>query len=151
LTPRKAARAAMPMLACIVSKPISSLMQRQVSVVEMDQTLGDVERLFAACGLGWAPVTDPQGEIVGVISAHDLVRLRAQYSEAASLPLWRSATYKPITVDAATPLSDVARQMVSRHVHHVVVTEHGRIAGVVSSFDFMRAFIDAEADPHAHR
>ena len=49
-------------------------------------------------------------------------------------------TYKPLSVSADTPIDDVARQMVARHIHHVVVTEQGRVAGVVSSLDFVRTF-----------
>jgi len=127
-----------------VKQPISSLMQRQVSVVEMDQTVGQVEALFAERKLSWAPVLDPQGEIVGVVSANDLLQFHAQGRDAAAVPVWQLCTYKPITVSADTPLSDVARQMVARHIHHVVVTEQGRVAGVVSSLDFVRSFAEPQ-------
>lgn len=80
-----------------MTQPISSLMQRQVSVVEMDQTVGQVEALFAERELSWAPVLAPPGEVVGVVSAHDLVQFHVQ----------------------------------------------GRVAGVVSSLDFVRTFIGA--------
>jgi signal-transduction protein with cAMP-binding, CBS, and nucleotidyltransferase domain len=125
-----------------VTQTISSLMQRQVAVVEMDQTVGQVEALFAERQLSWAPVLEPQGEIIGVVSADDLVRFRAQGRDASTVPAWQLCTYKPITVDAGTPIPEVARQMVARHIHHVVVTEQGRVAGVVSSLDFVRAFLE---------
>jgi len=47
-------------------------------------------------------------------------------------------TYKPISVDQATPLGEVARLMVERRIHHVVVTGDAGLAGVVSSLDFVR-------------
>ena len=122
------------------SQPISTLMQRRMQVVEMDQKLNDIEALFAEHDLQWAPVVDPSGQIIGVLSAADLVRLRARERDADSVPAWQLCTYKPISVDAGTPISDVARQMVARHLHHVVVTEQGRVAGVVSSLDFVRRF-----------
>jgi len=124
-----------------MKQPISALMQRQVSVVEMDQTVGQVEALFAERKLSWAPVLEPQGEIIGVVSAHDLVQFHAQGRDAATVPAWQLCTYKPITVSGDTPMAEVAREMVARHIHHVVVTEQGRVAGVVSSLDFVRTFI----------
>jgi signal-transduction protein with cAMP-binding, CBS, and nucleotidyltransferase domain len=120
-----------------MTQSISTLMQRQVCVVEMEQTLGQVQALFADKRLSWAPVLEPRGEIIGVISDRDLVRFQAQGVDAA-VPVWRLCTYKPISVDADTPIDEVARQMVERHIHHVVVTEQGRVAGVVSSLDFVR-------------
>jgi predicted transcriptional regulator len=124
----------------MANEPISTLMQRRVQVVEMDQTVSDIEALFSARGLHWAPVIDPQGDVIGVVSAADLVQLRARGPQVGAVPAWQLCTYKPISVDASTPIADVARQMVARHLHHVVVTEQGRVAGVVSSLDFVRAF-----------
>lgn len=120
---------------------IASMMRRQVEVVAMDHTVAQVEALFVQRRLSWAPVLDPDGEIVGVISTRDLVRARANDPAAASLPVWRLCSYKPIAVDAATPLDEVARQMVERNIHHVVVTEQGQVSGVVSALDFVRRFV----------
>lgn len=123
-----------------MTRPISTLMQRQVCVLEMDQTVAQVQALFADKRLSWAPVLEPEGEIIGVVSAQDLVRFQAQGGDATAVPVWQLCTYKPISVSAETPIGEVARQMVARHIHHVIVTEQGRIAGVVSSLDFVRTF-----------
>ena len=37
---------------------------------------------------------------------------------------------------------EVARRMVEAGIHHVVVTDEGRIMGVVSALDFVRAYAD---------
>jgi len=50
-------------------------------------------------------------------------------------------SYKPVVVDAETPIAVVAALMVERGIHHVVVTDRHGIAGVVSSLDFVRTFI----------
>ena len=43
------------------------------------------------------------------------------------------------------PVSEVARLMVTRGVHHVVITEDNEIRGIVSALDFVKQFI-READ-----
>jgi CBS domain-containing protein len=44
----------------------------------------------------------------------------------------------PISFEAATPVRDVARAMVARRVHRVVITDGDALAGVISSLDIVR-------------
>jgi CBS domain-containing protein len=125
-----------------MSRTVSTLMQQRVHAVGMDDGVADVERLFAEHGLSWAPVLDTGGAVLGVISAFDLVRYRAQGGAGAAPRAWQLCTYKPIVVDPDAPLADVARRMVEREIHHVVVMRGAQLAGVVSSLDFVKTFID---------
>lgn len=117
---------------------ISSLMQRRVWSVDMDDTVAQVDALLAEHGLSWAPVLDAGRAVVGVISATDLLQFHAQERDPAAVRAWQLCTYKPISVDQATPLGEVARVMVERRIHHVVVTGDAGLVGVVSSLDFVR-------------
>jgi predicted transcriptional regulator len=121
-----------------MNESIAALMQRQVWAVSMDDTVAQVESLFTQKGLTWAPVLEAGSgsTVVGVVSASDFLRFHAQGRDAAVVPVWQLCSYKPISVDEATPVSEVARMM----VHHVVVTNREGIAGVVSSLDFVRSF-----------
>ena len=126
-----------------MSQPISSLMQRRVWMVDMDDTVAQVGDLLAEHELTWAPVVESGRVIVGVISAPDLLQFHKQGGDAKKTRAWQLCTYKPISVDEATPVGDVARAMVERRVHHVVVTRGGAgIVGVVSSLDFVRTFVE---------
>lgn len=44
----------------------------------------------------------------------------------------------PVCVDASTPVGDVARAMVARHLHRVLVMNGEELAGVISSLDIVR-------------
>ena len=124
-----------------MSQPISSFMERQVWTVDIDDAVADVESLFARQSISWAPVLESKRMIVGVISTSDLLRFHAQGQDPTAVRAWQLCSYKPITVSPDTPLSEVARLMIERKVHHVVVTDNEGIAGVVSSFDFVRTFL----------
>lgn len=127
-----------------MSQVISSLMQYPVVSAGMDDSIAQVEALLADKRLTWLPVVEPlRGEIVGVLSASDIVGFHAQGRDAAATRAWQMCTYKPIVVDAQTPVAIVAAMMVERGVHHVVVTDSNGIAGVVSSMDFVRTFMPA--------
>ena len=107
----------------------------------MDDTIAEVESLFARQGLSWAPVLEPKHLIVGVISASDLLQFHAQGKDPTAVRAWQVCSYKPISVSPDTPVSEVARLMIKSKVHHVVVTDSEGIAGVVSSLDFVRTFV----------
>jgi predicted transcriptional regulator len=129
-----------------MSQTISSLMERKVWVIDMDDTVAHVEGVFAANGLSWAPVVEAGQTLVGVISEADLLQFHAQGRDAGAVRAWQLCSYKPITVSADTPVTEVARQMVERKIHHVVVTQRGDIAGVVSSLDFVRTFVGESSE-----
>ena len=124
-----------------MNQPISSLMQRQVWTIDMDDTVAEVERLFAREGLSWAPVLESKRTIVGVIGTSDLLQFHAQGQDPSAMRAWQLCTYKPITARPDTPASEVARLMIDQGIHHVVVTDGEDIAGVVSSLDFVRTFV----------
>src|SRR4026209_1469597 len=67
----------------LMSKIVSSLMQRRVRTIDMDDTIADVEGMFARERLSWAPVTTRGGEVVGVISAADVLQFHASGRDAA--------------------------------------------------------------------
>ena len=125
-----------------MNTPISTLMQRRVWSVGMDDTVAQVDALLARHELSWAPVLDAGRVVVGVISASDLLQFHAQGRDADKTQAWQLCTYKPISFDEATPIRDVARAMVAQRIHHVVVTGPTGLAGVVSSLDFVRTFVE---------
>ena len=124
-----------------MSQPISSFMKRQVWTVDMDDTIAEVESLFAREGLSWAPVLESKGAIVGAISAADLLQFHVQGQDPSAVRAWQRCSYKPIIVSPDTSISEVARLMLESTIHHVVITGNEGIAGVVSSLDFMRTFL----------
>jgi predicted transcriptional regulator len=126
-----------------MERTVSSMMCRDVCVVGMDDTLASVQQRLADRHLSWAPVLQEGGAILGVIGAADLLRFHAEGGDAQSAHAWQMCKFKPVTVAADADLVDVARTMVARGIHHVVVTEAGAVIGVLSSLDFVREFAAA--------
>jgi CBS domain-containing protein len=116
------------------------MMSREVCVVNMDDTIASIEKRLTDRRLSWAPVLDDRGGILGVISAADLLRFHAGGGDPEGVRAWQMCTYKPIAVAADADLVDVARSMVEKSIHHVVVTTGGEVIGVLSSLDFVREF-----------
>jgi acetoin utilization protein AcuB len=52
-------------------------------------------------------------------------------------------TADPYVVDADAPLSEVAATMAERHLGCAIVTEQGRVVGIFTTVDALRAVADA--------
>ena len=123
-----------------MKRTVSTMMSRDICVVDMDDTIASVEKRLAERHLTWAPVMEDRGGILGVISAADLLRFHAEGCDTEAVRAWQMCTYKPIAVGANADLGETARLMLDRSIHHVVVTEGGVVIGVLSSLDFVREF-----------
>jgi CBS domain-containing protein len=140
---------------------VSELMNPDVVCARPDMSVGTVARLLAARGVGGAPVVDGHGHVLGIITQNDLVRHASRrvtvaeagrfvtdeddYSDLAGLPADLSATLvekvmsRPVyTVSRSSSVAVAAHIMRERRVHRLVVTEQGRLVGMISALDLMR-------------
>jgi CBS domain-containing protein len=62
-------------------KTVREIMQREVVAVSGEATLAEVVQTFAEEGISGAPVLGAGGEVLGVVSATDLIRVVARESE----------------------------------------------------------------------
>jgi acetoin utilization protein AcuB len=103
-------------------------------------------------GIRHLPVVDAEGRVVGVVSLDDLraalpvsVSLRAPLSapERELARDWRVGevmTHAPETVTSETPLAEAADCMADRRIGCLpVVDDDGRLAGILSETDALRA------------
>jgi len=125
-----------------MDKPVSTLMTTPVKTVSANDTVEEVGEAMSRHDLVFAPVVDSLGgTVLGIISASDLLQFQASKRDPKSVQAWEICTYKPIEVSPDEPLAEVARQMVARRIHHVIVMQDQQIKGVVSSLDFVKQFI----------
>ncbi|MFC5511786.1 cyclic nucleotide-binding/CBS domain-containing protein [Massilia jejuensis] len=128
-----------------MSKPIASIMRTQATTVAMDATLAQVEDTLRLHHLSAVPVIErPRGAVLGIISARDLAQAHHDKRKAGEVRAWEICSYKPVEVDPSASLSEVARLMVARDIHHVLVTDNKAIVGIVSALDFVRQFIEED-------
>lgn len=142
------------------------IMRRNVVSVEADMSVRDVAKLFIEKKISGAPVLD-HGELIGVVSQTDLVRRNSVAPEAPSRyhadddesshpecrpqgpPDFRHVldvmTPSVISADETTSVRDLARLMTKKHIHRIIVTRAGKLAGVVTSMDLIG--IIAQARP----
>jgi CBS domain-containing protein len=124
-----------------MNRPISHIMTKTVWTVALEDTAEKVEELLNRRLLSAVPVVDEKGGVFGIISAADILHLHAAKRNPKAVRAWELCTYKPIAVRPDTSVGEVAGLMVKNRIHHVPVTENGKLCGIVSALDFVEQFV----------
>lgn len=101
------------------------------------------------CGLySGMPVTNQNGEVVGVISELDLLKALQEGKELVRITAGDVMTREAITVESDAPLEKVTEIMMDRNIIRVPVTQDGKLTGVVARCDILRSFLEPEFISH---
>lgn len=128
--------------------PVSQVMRRSSLAVSTEDSIDNVAAHLERHRLFVAPVLDADGRMFGVISSFAVAHLLTNYTNPKAIRAWELCAYKPVSVSPETPLSVVANLMVKKRLQYVVVTDGSKLAGIVSSFDFVEHYtrlLDAKA------
>lgn len=126
---------------------VGNLMTLDPIVIHPDAPVSEAERLLKTYRVSGLPVVE-LGEVIGVISQSDLVVARSSELIGAHwerLKVRHLMSTPAITVHTTATLRHAARQMVSRHIHRlVVVGDEGTPIGVLTPLDILRALVEQD-------
>jgi CBS domain-containing protein len=151
-------------------------MQRDFISVAPHTPILTVHSLFVDKHIHGAPVIDAQDEVVGVVSAIDLLRIMRRELEPGRTPststyfwdgeaglidhtelpegdaLWRllvrdAMTKDVVSVDPECPINEVAQIMIERRIHRVLVMTGRQMVGVLTTFDLLFAMAKPTPPP----
>jgi CBS domain-containing protein len=143
---------------------VKDLMVKEVVTVAPETSLKDVATILAERGISGLPVVDG-GKVVGVVSEADIL-MKAQAPEPTRGALGRllhpqsqeeveklgartagEAMSSPaVTIDAVASIAEAASLMVQRGINRLPVVENGRLAGILTRADVVRAFTRDDAE-----
>ncbi len=116
----------------------------RVYTVKPDETLSAIAALLHTRRVGAFVVTNDQDEVVGIISERDLVRAVAIHGETAmKQPVRDLMTRDVIYAVPGETLDTLLGRMTDRRIRHLPVIEGGKLAGIVSIGDLVKAKIAA--------
>jgi len=131
-------------------------MSRGVTTVRPDVTLGHAARLMRARKIRHLPVVAPGGRLVGIVTASDLRQalfapaLLANGENLASvldaLAVEDVMIRSVVTVRPMVAIRDAARLMHERRIGALPVVERGRLVGILTETDVLRAFQELLGD-----
>lgn len=79
------------------------------------------------------------GKLVGIITERDL---RQHWSYLDSTKVGSAMTPDPVTITPRTTAEDVARLLLLHKIGGVPVVENGKLVGIVSTSDLLRALLN---------
>lgn len=140
------------------------IMTRQVIIASPGSTLREIAGLFLKHSISAVPVCDPSGQVLGMVSERDLLRpfektvaqrrdwwisllaegsdLAPEFASAIGRDQYRAALLmtSPVeTVEEEAELGELAEIMSGRDIKRLPVLREGRIVGIVSRADLIKA------------
>ena len=115
---------------------------RDVVAVASGLSVEELARLMHKRRIGAVLVQDGAGALQGIVSERDLVRALAERGAAAlSLTAGELMTTQVMTTSPSATVEEVMEKMTNSRVRHLPVLEEGRVAGLVSIGDVVKARI----------
>ncbi len=138
------------------------VMTLEVATVGPDTPVQQIVKLLLSRGISGVPVVDDAGAMVGIVSEGDLLR-RAEIGTEKRRGAWRAfftgtatlaedyvrshgtvardiMTREVISVTRTTKLAEIADLIEQKRIKRVPVLEDGRLVGIVSRSNLLRAF-----------
>ena len=140
---------------------VADVMTRDVITATPETPFKQLEQLMAEHGISALPVVDAAGVTVGVVSEADLLLKteadggagggwspgrRERDSKAHAQTASGLMSSPAIAVEPGAPLAAAARLMRKGSVKRLPVVDGGRLVGIVSRADVLKAYLRSDAD-----
>lgn len=97
------------------------------------------------------PIIDTQGRLIGIVSDKDIFRLvHEQPREFMHGTIGDIMTIRLFTAQPADDLLSIAGLMTNRRIRHVPVIDQGKLVGLISIGDVVKAQLDAVVGENEH-
>jgi CBS domain-containing protein len=150
---------------------VRDVMTRSVVSVHRSTPLKDVARALIDNGISAVPVLDMDGAVLGVVSEADLLvkeqgagairhrplarflgesrESRDQLVKLGAITAAEAMTAPAITIASSRPIHQAAAIMTARRVNRLPVVDDGRLVGIVSRADLVRAYVRSDDELEA--
>jgi CBS domain-containing protein len=145
---------------------VRDAMTRSVLTVPLVAPLGEVARILVENKISGVPVVDVDGTVLGVVSEADLLvkeqgaeairhrplarflgesrNTRAQIAKLEAITAAEAMTSPAVTITSGRPIHEAAAIMTARRVNRLPVVDDGRLVGIVSRADLVRAYVRSD-------
>jgi predicted transcriptional regulator len=128
---------------------VGSLMSSDPIVIGPEELASEAERLLKTYRVSGLPVVEGRN-LIGVISQADLIVARSSEMIGGHwdrLRVRHLMTTPAVTVHESATIGHAAREMVTRHIHRlVVIGDDGTPVGVVTPLDLLRTLLSDDLE-----
>jgi CBS domain-containing protein len=121
-------------------KTIADVMQSRPIVIRRDESLHRALELLIANSISGLPVVDGAGNLTGVLSEKDLLKI---FYEPDAHSIESVMTHDPFSISVEAPLVDVVDALMENDFRRVFIRDHKKLVGLISRADLMPAILEA--------
>jgi len=123
---------------------VATVMTKDPVTVTPDTKFKDIVVVLSQHGISAVPVVRGDGAPIGVVSETDLTRGQESVQHATGGTAREVMSPRVLAVDANESVNFAARELHRRGVRRLLVLDHGRLVGVVSRRDLLKAFLRSD-------
>lgn len=117
---------------------LSELISRDVVTAPQDATIREVAEIMSKSSISSLVLVDPEGNVpVGIVTDRDLRDKVVAKARNVSDPISTIMSVSLIKADAHDYCFEALLKMIRYNIHHLLVVDRGRLAGVVTNHDLM--------------
>jgi CBS domain-containing protein len=134
------------------TKTAKQAMSRGMVTLHPDMDVLEALRILVEERVSGAPVMDQVGNLLGILTERDCmhIALAAGYHSEDGGPVSAFMTRDVVTVEAHTPVTEIAERFAGSHFRRLPVVEQGRVIGIISRRDVLRQ-LEAAWQPDRQR
>jgi len=122
----------------------SDVMVRPVVSAKKNASARDVALQLLTGLYSGMPVTDEEGNVIGVITELDLLHAVMKGKELVRITAGDIMAKDPFTADVNTSLGDIVKLMKEKNIIRLPITDKGKLVGVVARCDILKSLIEPE-------
>lgn len=119
--------------------PVTTYMADAIVTIEPSATLRQVAHLIANASIGCV-VVGSRERVEAVISERDVVRAVADGHDLDAVTAGEVGSHSLVWASVDDSIGQVAQEMMEDYVRHVLVSDDGHLAGIVSMRDVIAAY-----------
>jgi CBS domain-containing protein len=120
------------------------MMTQPVLGAAQTATARDVAIQMLSGGFSGMPITERDGSVVGIVSELDLIRALRAGKRLETTTAAEIMTTEVVGVDVDAPVEEVMEILDTKHIVRLPVVENGKLVGVISRPDVLRAAIESK-------
>jgi len=145
-----------------MSKKARDIMTRNVIVVEKDTTINNLIETFLDHKISCAPVVTQKKKLIGIVTKtdvlgyfldldldltvkvglKDILEYNSEHSDMEISPeteqkVGNIMTKNPITAGENSSIESLAKTMINKNIHRVIIKKGDKIVGIVSTLDIL--------------
>ena len=127
-----------------VKMKAGQIMQKPVLATTPRASVRDIALQLVTNGISGMPVVERDGTVRGIVTEADILRVQAKGKQFEALTAQDIMSANPIAVDVETPIDDVKILLMEYHILRVPVVENGKLVGIISRRDIIKAMLQPE-------